>query len=188
MPRDETTALLLDRCRAGDASAREQLLARYLPLLRNWARGRLPASARDLGDTEDLVQVTLIRCLGQVDRFEYGGAGAFLAYLRSTLMNLLRNEIRRAARQGRSVELDEARLEVTATSPLEKAIGSERLARYEAALAALPDRARELIIMRLEFGMGYADMANELESTPDAVRMATRRATETLAQALSGAL
>lgn len=184
MRTEETTALLLDRIHAGDMAARDALIARYLPLLRRWARGRLPVAARDLGDTEDLVQITLIRGLGQVGSFEYGGAGSFLAYLRSTLMNLLRNEIRRAGRRGQNVQLDEVQVESQATSPLERAMGAERMERYEAALAALPKRARELIIMRLEFGMDYADMAMELESTPDAVRMATRRATEMLARQL----
>ena len=31
------------------------------------------------------------RVLKQIGTFEYGGAGSFLAYLRSTLLNLLRN-------------------------------------------------------------------------------------------------
>ena len=53
-------------------------------------------------------------------------------------------------------------------------------------LEALPARARELVIMRLEFDMTYDDIANEVQSTPDAVRMAIRRAVETLARTLGG--
>jgi RNA polymerase sigma-70 factor (ECF subfamily) len=186
MQAEETTALLLDRARGGDDAARERLAARYLPMLRRWAHGRLPASTRDLTDTDDLVQVTLFRVLKQIGRFEYGGAGSFLAYLRSTLLNLLRNEIRRVARRGESLELDENLAEDDASSPLEQAIGRERLERYEAALEALPARARELVIMRLEFDMTYEDIANEVQSTPDAVRMAIRRAVEALARSLGG--
>jgi RNA polymerase sigma-70 factor (ECF subfamily) len=122
--------------------------------------------------------------LKQIGRFEYGGAGSFLAYLRSTLLNLLRNEIRRVARRGESLELDEALVEDETASPLEQAIGRERLERYEAALETLPARARELVIMRLEFDMTYDDIANEVQSTPDAVRMAIRRAVEALTRAL----
>jgi len=38
--------------------------------------------------------------------------------------------------------------------------------------------------MRLEFDMTYDDIANEVQSTPDAVRMAIRRAVEILARTL----
>jgi RNA polymerase sigma-70 factor (ECF subfamily) len=186
MQAEETTARLLDRVRAGDDSARERLAARYLPMLRRWAHGRLPSATRDLTDTDDLVQVTLVRVLKQIGRFEYGGAGSFLAYLRSTLLNLLRNEIRRVARRGESTDLSDALAADETASPLEQAIGRERLERYEAALEALPERARELVIMRLEFDMTYDDIANEVQSTPDAVRMAIRRAIETLARTLGG--
>ncbi len=184
MSAQETTALLLDRAREGDAGARERLVARYLPLLRRWAHGRLPPPARDLTDTDDLVQVTLVRVLNQIASFEYGGTGSFLAYLRSTLLNLLRNELRRVARHGDSVDLEELQLTDETPSPLEQAIGRERLERYEAALEALPPRQRELVIMRLEFDMTYEDIANEVHSTPDAVRMAIKRAVEALARGL----
>src|SRR5690606_6265763 len=89
----QSTATLLARVRAGDAAAREQLCAQYLPLLMRWAHGRLPAAARDLAETADLVQMTLIKALGRIDEFESRHEGAFLAYLRSALLNALRNEI-----------------------------------------------------------------------------------------------
>lgn len=106
--------------------------------------------------------------------------------MRSALLNLLRNEIRRVARHGESLGLDENFAEDDAASPLEQAIGRERLERYEAALEALPQRSRELVIMRLEFDMTYEDIASEMQSTPDAVRMAIKRSVESLARSLGG--
>src|SRR5947208_16437739 len=82
---DESTVTLLQRIRAGDLGAREHLLGRYLPLLRRWAHGRLPVYARALDDTDDLVQITLLRSLKHLDQFEAERSGAFLAYLRQTL-------------------------------------------------------------------------------------------------------
>src|SRR3569833_2915133 len=117
MQADETTLLLLQRAQGGDDAARERLAARYLPMLRSWAHGRLPASTRDLTDTDDLVQVTRFRVLNQIGRFEYGGAGSFLAYLRSTLLNLLRNEIRRVARRGEHKEIGDDLSAEDAESP-----------------------------------------------------------------------
>ena len=62
----ESTASLLSRIRAGDDSAQELLLERYLPALRRWATGRLPWRARHLADTDDIVQITLVRTLKKV--------------------------------------------------------------------------------------------------------------------------
>src|SRR6266487_526918 len=95
----ESTMALLDRIRVGDSIARAQLLARYSPILRGWAHGRLPAHARGLADTDDVVQVTLLGSLNRFPEFEYRHDGAFLAYLRQGVFNAVRQEIRRARRR-----------------------------------------------------------------------------------------
>ena len=86
----EPTVDVIRRVQSGDISARDQLLARFLPLLRRWAHGRLPRQIRDLNDTDDLVQVTLVKELARLDQFECAGPGAFLAYLREALLNQVR--------------------------------------------------------------------------------------------------
>src|SRR5262245_24680381 len=59
----ESTLDLLARMKAGDRQALEQIFERCLPPLRRWARGRLPRYARDLLETEDLVQETVLHAL-----------------------------------------------------------------------------------------------------------------------------
>jgi RNA polymerase sigma-70 factor, ECF subfamily len=56
-----STLSLLNRARAGDREALDELFARYVPLLRRWAAGRLPRSVRELADTPDLVQDTMLQ-------------------------------------------------------------------------------------------------------------------------------
>ncbi|MEM7351159.1 MAG: sigma-70 family RNA polymerase sigma factor, partial [Acidobacteriota bacterium] len=97
--REEPTVVLLDQVRAGSDTARERLMERFLPILRRWARGRLPSYARSAAETDDLVQVTLLRALGNVARFDPRGEGAFLAYLRQIMLNAVRDEIRRSGRR-----------------------------------------------------------------------------------------
>lgn len=183
----DSTQQLLHRIRAGDAAARERLLARYLPMLRRWAHGRLPQHARDLGDTEDLVQATVLRTLGQLDRFEYEGEGCFLGYLRHVLLNVMRNEIRRSSTHGGNTEIDDAHADDGSASPLEASIGRERLRRYETALAALPRRSQELLVMRIEFGLDYEEIADETGMSRDAIRMAIKRAVTELARTMGDA-
>src|SRR5262245_6522196 len=145
----ESSFTLLRRARGGDEIARNELCARYLPRLERWAHGRLPGSARDGLDTADLVQDTFIQVLRRLDEFEPRHEGAFQGYLRKTLMNRIRDEIRRVQRRGAAESLDTARPSPD-PSPLEEAIGQETLQRYEAALDRLKDSDRELIIMRIE--------------------------------------
>src|SRR5690349_4039432 len=86
-----TTADLLQRARLGDGDALNDLFARYLPSLRRWARGRLPRWTRDLRDTDDVVQETLVQTLKNIGDFQPRHEGALQAYLRQALMNRVRD-------------------------------------------------------------------------------------------------
>jgi DNA-directed RNA polymerase specialized sigma24 family protein len=102
----EATSVLLDRLRHGDPAAAEDLFGRLLPVLRKWAAGRLPSHARDLLDTQDLVQDTIVRTLQHLSTFEDRGTGALAAYLRQAIINRIRDETRRAARRGARMALE----------------------------------------------------------------------------------
>ena len=91
----ESTFSLIERARAGDEEALERLFAKHLKPLQRWASGRLPKWARDLADTDDLVQDTLLRTFKKIDSFEPRRVGALQAYLRSAVLNRLRDELRR---------------------------------------------------------------------------------------------
>src|SRR5262249_3057994 len=126
----DTTIELLTRVRAGDLSARDRLIARCLPSLRRWARGRLPTFARDVLDTDDLVQETVVAALGRLDRFEARREGALQAYLRQALANRIKDVIRYRSRRPRQTELpDNAAAE--GKSPLELAVVAGSDAVYE---------------------------------------------------------
>lgn len=180
----EPTEVLIRRVRSGENVARDALMRRFLPLLRQWAHGRLPRAARDLHETEDLVQLALMRALRQIDHFESEGPGSFLAYLRQILLNQVRDEVRRLMRRPESAEIDTEMPDTDLPSPVEQLVGHERLRAYESALASLPKRQQGLIVMRLEFGMSYPEIATEVGSTPDAVRVMVARALVQLATAL----
>src|SRR5262249_57569620 len=69
--------------------------------------GRVPATARGVLDTEDVVQVAIMRTLERLDRIDSSLRGSLLAYLRSAVVNLIRDEIRRARRRPRIGELND---------------------------------------------------------------------------------
>src|SRR4051794_3239411 len=178
-----TTADLLQRARLGDKEACNELFARYLPSLRRWARGRLPRWTRDLRDTEDVVQETLLQTLKHIDTFRPRHEGALQAYLRQALLNRVRDEVRRVSRRGVREEIVDDAHPDEGASPLEEAIGAEALARYEAALASLRPDEREVVIARVELRQSYQQIAaGHGKASADAARMAVSRALVRLAE------
>src|SRR6476660_10458172 len=107
----ESTFSLIERVRAGDEQALERLFARHLEPLRRWARGRLPKWARDLADTDDLVQDTLLKTFKRIEHFEPRRVGALQAYLRNAVLNRLRDEMRRKGREPQSTNLESIEIE-----------------------------------------------------------------------------
>jgi RNA polymerase sigma-70 factor (ECF subfamily) len=178
------TGELLKRAKNGDRRALDALMSRYRPRLERWASGRLPGYARSLLDTGDLVQETLVRALEGLDQIEVRGPGVFQAYVRQAILNRIRDQVRWARRRP-SVEVPE-NVEDKTPSPLELAIGSDVLDRYERALVELSEGERRLLHLRVELDFGYEEIAAIMErNSPDAARIATRRALRKLAEIMS---
>ena len=182
----DSTEVLINRTREGDERARNRLSERYWSALRQWAHGRIPNRARDLVDTDDLVQSALQRAIDHLGSFESQGHGAFLGYARQILLNRIRDECRRAARRPEHLELHD-NLVADDISPLEQTIQRDRLERYEQALAALNPTQREAVIMRLELGFRYREIAEAMAlPSGNAARQLTARGIVHLTRAMRG--
>ena len=178
----DSTFELIERVRQGDKESLERLMARHLGPLRRWVTGRLPPWARDLADTDDLVQDTLLRTFTKIDAFDVRGVGALQAYLREAVRNRIRDELRRKKRAPVLVDQDGLQLE-GAGSPFEEVVGREAVERYAAALARLKPEEREAILARVEMDYSYAELAEILgKPTADAARKAAQRALLRLAE------
>jgi RNA polymerase sigma factor (sigma-70 family) len=178
----DSTFKLIERVRKGDKEALDRLIARHVKPLRRWISGRLPRWARDLADTDDLVQDTLLRTFRKMEDFKPQSVGSLQAYLRQAVLNRMRDELRRKGRAPAMIDLDDVQLEARG-SPLEDAIGQQALERYEAALARLRPDEREAIIARVEMDYSYEEMAEALDKpSADAARKAAKRALLRLAE------
>jgi RNA polymerase sigma-70 factor, ECF subfamily len=184
---DEPTMELVARAQRGDNVALEALIQRCLPPLKRWAHGRLPAGARDLLDTNDLVQDAVMNLLRRLDRFEPRHVGAMQAYLRQSIINRIRDEVRRIARRPPPIELPDDQPSQL-TSPLENAIRSEDYVRYRRALADMRAKDSELIVARIEMQWSAAEIAHRFGlRSVEAARMALTRALQRLTQQLQRA-
>ncbi len=161
----ESTATLLMLVREGDSGARERLCSTYLPMLQKWAHGRLPSTSRSLVETDDLVQVSLLRALDRIDSFEPRREGAFLAYLRRILLNSIRDEIRKSSRSP-NIDTFEEQTPRDLLAPVEKKVGLEVLESYEKGLASLPEKQKESVILRVEFGFTFPEITSLMEFPP----------------------
>ena len=181
---DEPTIELVVRARGGDRAAVEALLQRCLPDLKRWAHGKLPAAARGSLDTGDLVQETVLHVLRRLDHFEPRHVGAMQAYLRMSVINRVRDEVRRVSRRPPTSELP-GDLVSDDTTPLEVTLQKEAYERYREALTGLPPRDRKLIVARIEAQWSVAEIARCFGiRTADAARMALGRALRRLTDRL----
>ena len=177
---DDPTLELVVRARGGDRLAMEALLERCMPPLKRWAHGRLPAAARGRLDTGDLVQEAALHVLGNLDTFEPRHVGAMQAYLRQSVINRIRDEVRRIGRQPPPLELPDDHPS-DRTSPLEFAIKAEAYDQYRQALSRLSTKDRELVVGRIEVQWSLAEIAHRFGMrTVDAARMAVNRAIKRL--------
>ena len=82
-------------------------MQRCLPALKRWAHGKLPAMARSYMDTGDLVQEAALNAIRHLDTFEPRRVGAMQVYLIQSVINRIRDEVRRVSRRGVTSELPE---------------------------------------------------------------------------------
>ena len=181
---DEPTIELVIKARDGDRLAVEALLQRCLPELNRWAHGRLPAAARGNLDTGDLVQETVLHVLRRLDHFEPRHVGAMQAYLHQSVINRIRDEVRKVTRRPAPSELP---VDLTADdpSPLETTVRREAYRRYCAALDSLSPREKAFIVARIEAQWSTSEIARHFGiKSVDAARMAVGRALKRLMKVL----
>jgi RNA polymerase sigma-70 factor (ECF subfamily) len=183
------TIELVTLARQGDRSAAEQLFRRYRPRLEAFLYARVPLRSRRLFDTQDVVQDVCVKIFAALDRFKSHGIGSFWCFARS----VARNHLIDAARRGNAVhetaiqEGSGSCPEMVAPGPSEESEGHEAAEDFDRALENLPDRVRTATLMRLELGLEWNVIAAECGfPSPDAARVAIKRALREIATEMSG--
>jgi RNA polymerase sigma-70 factor (ECF subfamily) len=127
-----------------------KLLETEIPRLRRYAR----ALTRDVTRADDLVQSCLTRAVAKQHLWQPGTD--LRAWLFTILHNQHVNDVRRSAREGISVAVEDLAPVLTVQS---NAISSLQLRDLEVALAKLPQEQRQVILLVGLEGMRYEEVA-----------------------------
>jgi RNA polymerase sigma-70 factor (sigma-E family) len=122
----------------------------------------------DRGHAEDLLQGTLLRVARRWEAIEHSPE----AYAREVLVNLSRDRVRGLRRRPSEVlevDMDSGEIRDFVDRSLDRAEISE-------AIQALPDRQRQVIVMRFFLDMSVAETAQTLGSSEGTVKSHTARA------------
>jgi RNA polymerase sigma factor (sigma-70 family) len=185
MPRDTLAEIaddtLLVLYANGDRDAARLLTHRLLPRLVSYA-GRM---LTDRIEAEDVAQEVMLRLWQMAPEWRQGVAKVSTWAYR-VASNMCTDRLR--ARQRRRVSaLDEvAEPEDGAASALAGLIEADRMAALEAALATLPERQREAVVLRHLEGLSNPEIAEILQIGVEAVESLTARGKRALSAALSG--
>jgi RNA polymerase sigma-70 factor (ECF subfamily) len=198
-PHDPETDALLARAAGGDPSAGQQLLARYRDRLRRMVAVRLDPRVAARLDPSDVVQEALLEAAGKLPDYLRQRPLPFYPWLRRLAWERLlklhqrhRAAKRDAARDermapplpdGSALELAQ-RLVASGTSPSGRAVRAEMRDRVRAALVALAETDREVLVLRYLEGMTTAEVAAVLGLSESAVKMRHRRALDRLSRVL----
>ncbi|WGH77910.1 sigma-70 family RNA polymerase sigma factor [Jannaschia ovalis] len=175
---DEDAALLA-RLARGDDRAAALLLDRLGPRLMGFA---LRMTGGDAAAAEDIVQEAFLRLWQKAAGWDAGGAARVSTWLGRVAANLAIDRQRKAARlTGLDSEDDPPD---PGPSALAGMMARERAAALDAALAALPDRQRQAVVLRHVEGYSNPDIAAMMGCGVEAVESLTARGKRRLAQML----
>jgi RNA polymerase sigma-70 factor (ECF subfamily) len=197
-PPGPDTDHLLASVQQGDVAARGRLLERHRPRLRRMVALRLDRRLAARVDPSDVVQETLLEAAARLDDYLRDRPIPFYPWVRRLAAGRLADAYRRHVRAGRrSVEREESpglpgdsaleladRLLARQSGPGTRISRAERRDAIRAALDRLPDRDREVLVLRFLEDLSTLEAAAVLGVGEGAVKMRVVRALERLRDSL----
>lgn len=176
-----TDAALLRRYALGDRTAARLLAGRLLPRALRYAARLLS----DRAEAEDVAQEAMLR-LWRVAPDWREGEAQVTTWLYRVVTNLCIDRQRARGRRGAVALDDVAEPADGAPGPLAGMIASDRMEALSAALAALPGRQRQAVVLRHIEGLSNPEIAAVMDLGVEAVESLTARGKRSLAALLAG--
>jgi RNA polymerase sigma-70 factor (ECF subfamily) len=177
---DDAQLMLASR---NDPRAFEALFRRYSARLVSFLARMVPERAK----AEELAQDVFVRIYQARERYQ--PTARFSTYLFGIASNLALNELARAHRKRERAFPEDMEIRVAAALPsAEDELAHRRTReRLEEALDELPARQRAALLLRVDEGLGYEEIAEALETSVSSVKSLIHRARCELLQRLESA-
>ncbi len=145
--------LLIWRLRRGSLDALRQIYDKYKVDLLKLA----VALTGDVCRSEDAVQDVFLKLVESHDQMDI--RSNLKAYLTACLVNRVRSLHRSDRHRERETPLDPATAGLSESDPERWAVLDEQMKQVSAAMAQLPPEQREVIMMRVDTGLGFRQIA-----------------------------
>lgn len=162
----------------GDPWAARALTLRLVPRLLGFAARMLA----DRTEAEDVTQEAMLRLWRMAPDWRQGGAGVS-TWLYRVASNLCLDRLRKSRPRGLE---DVAEPEDAAPGVVARLIEADRMQALDRALAALPDRQRQAVVLRHIEGLTNPEIAAVMDIGVEAVESLVARGKKGLAALLSG--
>lgn len=169
---------------AGDRDALRTVLETVRPIVLRYCRARVGTTERSGYSADDVAQEVCLAVITALPRYKDQGR-PFLAFVYGIAAHKVADAHRAAGRnRADATDLLPERASADA-GPEQLALDADSTARMNRLLAVLPDKQREIVILRVVVGMSAEETAEAVGSTPGAVRVAQHRALAKLKSELS---
>ncbi|HEX8865853.1 MAG TPA: sigma-70 family RNA polymerase sigma factor [Lentzea sp.] len=175
MESSDLLASFVNEAVAGDRRAVERLLASVRPLVSRYCRARVGRNERAYASADDVAQEVCLAVLTALPTYRDQGR-PFLAFVYGIAAHKVADAHRVSARN-RSEPVAEVPDGPSLTvDPEENALLGSLSKRLGQLLESLPDKQREILLLRVVVGLTAEETAEAVGSTPGAVRVAQHRA------------
>ena len=170
---------------AGDSAARDRLLAEVHPLVLRYCRRRLSGRESVLGSADDVAQEICLAVVAALRSYVVSGRS-----FRSFVFGIAANKVADAFR-ARGRDRTEPVAEVPDGPPVlhdgpeQRLLDGELAERLGGLLQLLTPRQRKVLVLRIAVGLSAEETAEELRTSPGAVRVTQHRALTRLRAAVS---
>jgi RNA polymerase sigma-70 factor (ECF subfamily) len=160
---------------AGSRDALREVLETIRPIVVRYIRARLGTAERVGLSADDVAQEVCLAAIQALPRYQDQGR-PFLAFVYGIAAHKVA-DAHRAAGRNRSEPTDQVPERYSLESgPEQMAPQADAASRMNKLLETLPDKQREILILRIVVGMSAEETAEAVGSTPGAVRVAQHRA------------
>jgi RNA polymerase sigma-70 factor (ECF subfamily) len=181
---DERADASVSAAVGGDPAAVGRVLASIRPLVVRYCRARVGRQERSFASADDVAQEVCLAVLTALPSYRDQGR-PFLAFVYGIASHKVADAHRAAARNRSTPIADVPDGPEPNAGPEERAMQGELSRQMKQLLDSLPDKQREIVVLRVVVGLSAEETAEAVGSTPGAVRVAQHRALARLRKTLS---